>query len=229
MLGSALLNSLAGFGIALLAMPLLIGQIGLKTAAPLVGLVGIVLQTLSILLYGVKINVRQIRWMILGGLLAVPFGVLMIDWIDETILKLFLGAVLLFYVAYRLIKQKNISPIPQQFGFFFGFLGGLFGGAFNASGPPVIVYSDSQQWKPEVFKINLQTYFLCNATIGIFSHYAAGNYTTEVFNYIIVAIPILIGGTFLGHWLARFIRPALFQYVVLSLLLVLGVRLLITA
>lgn len=229
MLGAALVNSLAGFGIALLAMPLLIGPIGLKTAAPLIGLVGIILRLLSVYLEGVSIDFRQIRWMVLGGLMAVPIGVAMIDRVDERFLKLLLGIILVGYVTYRLLKRTEFRPIPNRFGFIFGFLGGLFGGAFNTSGPPVIIYSDSQQWRPEVFKVHLQTYFLCNATIGIFSHYAAGNYTNEVFYYVAYAIPVLIGGTFLGRWLNRFVGPQVFKATVLTLLVVLGVRLILTA
>jgi uncharacterized membrane protein YfcA len=210
-------------------MPLLIGHIGLKTAAPLVGLVAIVLQTLSILLYGLKIDVKQIRWLIIGGLMAVPIGVSLIDWVNEAILKLILGIVLLIYVAFRLLKKEEFQPIPKRLGFFFGFLGGLLGGVFNASGPPVVVYANSQRWEPDVFRINMQTYFLFNGAIGIFSHFAAGNYTGDVLYYILIAVPILIGGTFFGRWLAKFIDPNLFQYMVLILLLFLGIRLIMTA
>lgn len=153
----------------------------------------------------------------------------MIDVINEQFLRLLLGIVLLTYVLYRLTKRTEFRPIPRRLGFFFGFLGGLFGGAFNTSGPPVIIFSDSQQWQPEVFKINLQTYFLCNATMGILSHFAAGNYTTHIFFYIAVALPILIAGTFFGRWLGRYIQPQIFQVIVLFLLAILGTQLIVTA
>ena len=196
MLAASLTNNLAGFGMALVAMPLLIPLIGIKTATPFISLVGITLQLTMIWRYRRQLNLSAVRRLVVTSIVGIPLGVLAIDYLDETLLTTILGVVILLYVAYRWLRRDQFRPIPENWGYLLGFIGGLLGGALNTSGPPVVLYAESQNWPPASFKANLQTYFFCNGLIGVSTHWLAGNITAEVGRYYLLTLPVLAAGFF---------------------------------
>ena len=224
-LAASLTNNLAGFGLALVSMPLLIGLIGIKSATPLINLVGIVIQLSMIWRYRRELNPRAVRRLIIPSMVAIPLGIMAIDYLDETLLSTILGGVILAYVAYRWRQGGGMRPFHPNWGYPLGFIGGLLGGAFNTSGPPVVLYADSQDWPPAVFKGNLQTYFLFNGLIGRVTHWLSGNFTAEVGRYFLLSLPALLAGYLLGGLLDRIITPRLFRQGIMILLIILGLRL----
>jgi uncharacterized membrane protein YfcA len=106
-----------------------------------------------------------------------------------------------------------------------GLVGGLLGGAYNTSGPPVIVYADCRRWPPEVFKSNLQGYFVISSLGFVVMHVLGGNITPPVLKAFWWTLPFIAVGLVAGLSLDRWLNPALFRRVVLVLLVVMGVRL----
>ncbi len=221
---ATLTNNLAGFGMALVAMPLLIGLLGIKTATPLISLVGLTLQLSMIWRYRRELNPRAVWRLSSTSIIGIPIGILSIDYLDEKLLTTILGIVVLFYVFYRLISRDQVRRIGKNWGYPIGFIGGLLGGAFNTSGPPVVLYADSQRWPPSAFRANLQTYFLFNGLIGLVTHTLYGNYTAEVGRYFLMSLPFLALGYAVGGLLDPLINPTRFRQGILILLVILGVR-----
>lgn len=109
-----------------------------------------------------------------------------------------------------------------------GLVAGLLGGAYNTSGPPLILYGDARGWEPAEFRGNLQSLFLLNDALVITGHLVAGNVTPVVLYGYLLALPGLGLGFLLGGRLARRLPPERFRLLVQVLLLVLGVRLLLS-
>ena len=76
---AVLVQSVLGFGLALVAMPLLVGVIGLQWAAPSVALVGITSQILLTLQYRQSLVFSDIMRLAVGSLIGIPFGVLLLN------------------------------------------------------------------------------------------------------------------------------------------------------
>ena len=57
---SGLIQGVSGFGSALVAMPILAGLVGVRTAAPLVALIGLVIEFFLLIRYRHALQVREV-------------------------------------------------------------------------------------------------------------------------------------------------------------------------
>lgn len=226
--GSSFTLAVTGFGVALVAMPLLSWLLGVQLAAPLVALYGILLNLVILYHYRLSFNYRATAGIIVSSVIGVPLGVWALSNVDETVVLRLLGLILIGYSSYVLIVPRlpRISPNPA-WAFGFGFLAGCLGGAYNAFGPPVIIYGNLRRWSRDEFKSNLQGFFLVNGIVVIIMHAVNGNLTGAVWRTCALAVPASLLGLAAGLWLDRLINPELFRKLVLYLLLLLGLGLLL--
>lgn len=221
-----LTQATSGFGMALVAMSLLISLLGVGTAAPLVNLIAVTTQLVMLTRYRQAFVWQEVVWLIVPSLTAVPLGVGLVGRIDERVATAVLGIVLIGYALYALLDWWLPALKSRRWALGFGFIGGLLSGAYNTSGPPVIIYATCRRWPPEKFKGNLQMYFLTNSVMTMASHAVAGNFNQQVLGHYVWALPGVVLGFALGFSLDRFFNPQRFRQFVLLLLIVLGIRLL---
>ena len=222
---AAFTESVSGFGSALIAMALLPALIGIQNATPLVALCSMVMQIVLLLYYRADVNLRALWRVIVGSLLGIPLGIYFLRGVDEEIVLRLLGIVLVSYAVYSLLKLHLPAFANPNWGWLFGFVAGILGGAYNTSGPPVVIYGQSQNWNPNEFKANLQGFFLVNSVIVLAGHAASGNLSTQIMNYFLITLPAMALGIFIGLKVNRFIDPARFRQIVQVLLIALGLRL----
>jgi uncharacterized membrane protein YfcA len=220
-----LVQSIAGFGSALLGMPLLLLFFPLKVAAPLFVLCSFVVEIIMLAKYRRAILFRNIWRLLLACLIGIPIGVNVIANLDERLMTGLLGAFVLAYAIYSLMgfKAPPLKHVGWQFGL--GFIAGMLSGAYNTSGPVYVVYSNSQSWSPAEFKGHIVALFLVGSTGTIISHYLAGNMTSEVIDLFVIALPAALIAVFAGMAMDRFVRPELFRKMVLILLVIIGLNL----
>ena len=218
---------MAGFGFALLVMPLLTLLLGIKTAAPLVALVGFSLYLVNLLRYRRGLVWRETLQLLLPALLGVLVGVQALRALDETVIKRILGVTLIAYAMFSLF-QPALPPLRSTIWVYpVGFLAGCLGGAFNTPGPPIVVYGNARVWQRDQFRSTLQVVFLASSATVILAHAAAGNITADVLRLAAVALPALAAGILLGALLDRRLSHERFRIIVLGLILATGVLLLI--
>lgn len=223
-----LIHSLAGFGFALILMPLLSDQMGLGVSAPLVALIGLVVHLILIVLYRHALQLGEIRRLTVASLLTIPLGVWALPRIDEAYALGGLGLIIAGYALYGLAGRRLPRLTGSGWAYCFGALGGLLGGAFNTAGPAVIAYGDCRRWSPAAFRGNLQGYFLVIGVVVILTHVEAGNYDGMIGRYALIALPAIGLGIWSGTQLDPYLDPSRFRRLTLLLLLVLGFRLLLT-
>lgn len=217
-------QSLSGFGSALVAMALLPALIGIRIATPLVALATVILEIGVLLRYREALDVRAIWRIVLAGLIGVPLGVLFLTRLDEPIALGILGAVITGYAIYALLELKLPQLEKHFWAYLAGFLGGILGGAYNTSGPPVIMYANCRRWPSDMFKSNLQGFFIVINAVVVISHAISGNFTPQVWNLFWPTLPFIGIGFLAGFSLDRWLNPAVFRRVVLMLLVVMGIR-----
>lgn len=226
---AVLVQSLAGFGSAMVAMSLLAAPLGLPVAAPLVALFASLLELAVLLRHRQALNFAAVWRLMAGALLAVPLGIVALRGVPEAALLTALGVVLLAYAAYGLLGRRLPQTRHPAWAFAAGGLSGLLSGAYNIGGPPLIVYGDGQRWPPAEFKSNLQGLFLANDALVLTLHAVAGNLTPAVWGNFWLALPALALGLAAGFALEKRFSPAGFRRMALVLLLILGARLLWSA
>jgi hypothetical protein len=218
-------QSLSGFGSALVAMALLPTVIGIQLATPLVAVVALVLEVVLIIRFRQSLDVRDIWRVVLAALIGTPIGAYFLSNVDENISLTVLGLVIAGYAIYALLGLKMPRLERPIWAFLAGLFGGLLGGAYNTSGPPVILYADCRRWPPDVFKSNLQGYFVVSSVAVLATHALNGNLTPQVWNLFWWTIPFIVVGLVAGLSLDRWLNPVMFRRVVLVLLVVMGIRL----
>jgi hypothetical protein len=226
---AVLLQSVVGFGSAMVAMALLSPLLGLNVASPLVALVAATLEAVMVFRYRQAAQWSVIRRLLVGTLPAIPLGILALSRVPEAWLLTVLGVVILSYTVYALAGRRLPELRGAGWAYSAGALAGLLSGAYNVGGPPLILYGDCQRWPPAEFKGNLQNIFLINDAVVLTFHALAGNVTPGVLTHYLAALPAVALGVLLGLALDRRVSPAAFRALALLTLLVLGARLLWTA
>lgn len=227
---AALLQTLSGFGFALIVMPFAIFILGVRTASPVVALVALMLSALNSLRFRGALDRRELIRLTLVAACGVPLGVWALGRIDERPVKAGLGVVLIAYALYSLFvlwRRLQVRPLADWWAYPLGFLAGCLGGAYNTSGPPVILYGSMRQWPHNTFRSVLQTFFFLTGALTVITHFFAGHFTTPVLTSALLAAPAALAGNLLGSHLDRRFSPQTFRLLSLALLLVLGLSLLL--
>lgn len=218
-------QSAAGFGLALISMPLLIEGLGLTVAAPLIAIVAIVAEGVLVAYYRHAMSIATVWRLSLAAIIGIPVGAFVLPYAPERIVMLLLGLVVSGYSLYALLRLRLPELNHPAWAYPFGLIGGMLSGAYNTSGPPAIIYGTCRRWPPAQFKSNLQGYFMVNSIFTISAHIVAGRYTPDVLQLFLVALPGLVLGLILGLLTDRLLNAQIFRQVVLVLLLLIGLNL----
>jgi len=215
-------QSVSGFGVALISMALLPLLISVQSATALVALIVIIVDIGVLARYYKSLQVRDVWPLILASFLGVPLGIFLLRYIEEKIMLMILGIVLVGYSIYALIGFRLPELKRKGWAYFAGFLSGLLGGAYNTNGPPIIIYGTCRRWHPDVFKGNLQSFFLINGLMIVAGHAIGGSFTPEIWRMFLVGSPGVVLGLLVGASFDKWINLVVFRKIVLALLLVMG-------
>ncbi len=225
---AAFLRSALGFGDAVVAMPLLIMVVGLKTASPLVAFMGPTISVLILARSWKRVEVRTAGRLVLASLLGIPVGIYGLSRLPEGLLGALLGILILGYGVFGLVKPSaRIRREKAWHAWAVGGAAGILGGAYNTNGPPVVAYGMLKGWPPERFRATLQGYFLPTGPAILAGHGLAGLWTGDVVRLYLYALPGLVLGVVLGGLLHRKLSQRIFAKLVYGFLAVMGAYLLL--
>lgn len=219
---SSLVRAVFGFGDALIAMPLLaMISLGMKTASPLVALIGALL-SLSVLVKDWRIIDFKSAWRLIAATIpGIPLGLLLLKGPYENAGKIILALVIMGFSLYCLLRPRLFALRHEWAAYPFGFLAGILGGAYNTNGPPVVIYGALRGWPPDCFRANLQGFMLPTNIIIIAGHGLGGLWTPAVGGYILISLPVVLLAIWIGTRINRLIPQGHFdRYVHISLLLI---------
>jgi uncharacterized membrane protein YfcA len=223
---AALLQSLSGFGFAVIIMPLLSLVVGLRVAAPTVALAALTVYSINIVRYHRAIDYRELLRMGIAAALGVPLGMWLLTSMDEGVVMRIMGVMLVSYAVYALVRPTTNWVLSRSWAYPAGFLAGCLAGAYNVPGPPVIVYGSLRQWPRDEFRAILQAIFFVGGTLVVISHLVAQRVTVEVLRLYVFALPALGLGILAGSRVDRYVDRDRFRIIVTVMVLVLGLVLL---
>ncbi len=225
---ASIIRSAFGFGDALIAMPLLAFFISIKTAAPLVAMIGLTISIIILAKNWKKAYTKGLWVLILFCFLGVPIGVFALKYLDERIVKLILSIIIITFSAYNLFKPKLLLLKNNNLIWVFGILSGFLGGAYNTNGPPVIIYGRMKGWEPVNFRAILQTVFLPTNIMIIATQGLGGFWSRDVLSYYLMSLPVIIFGTMAGSFIFKRIDSQKYIFGIDLLLILVGLLLFIT-
>jgi uncharacterized membrane protein YfcA len=224
---ASLLQSVSGFGFALIVMPLVTFIAGLQTAAPTVALTSLTVYSINLVRYRRAIDVREVLRLGIASALGVPLGIWVLTSVDETLAKQVMGVILIAYATYILARPTASWMPSRRWVYPAGFLAGCLSGAYNTPGPPVILYGSLRQWPRDEFRAVLQAIFFVNGVLVVSSHLIAHRVSGEVLTLFLCAIPALIFGILVGSRLDRRVDRQRFRIIVTSLVGFMGLALIL--
>ena len=227
----AFIQGATGIGFGLFVMSILPFVVDVKTAVPMVAVLGLFACGTVLVRWRHHLQGPEILPVLVGVIAGTPLGVLFLTSVDGRWVKGTLGLVLIGYAAFALGRERDArEPRPagerlvsRRWGLPAGFLGGILGGAFNTGGPPTILYATARHWLPGAFRANLQVAFLANTLIQLALLLHAGLLTTDVLLRDAIALPAMGAGLALGTLLGARLDGPHFRRVILTLLAVFGV------
>jgi uncharacterized membrane protein YfcA len=215
-------KGLSGFGAPLIAIPLLVIFLDIKTAVPIATLLGFFLSLLMIIDLRRHLSLKKIYALLIGAAPGIPLGVYFLKRLDKDVILLALGLILIAYSLYSLVSRPVKRSISQKWTYVFGLAAGFFGGGLGVPGPVIIVYTSLQDWTKDEIKVSMQGFFLLSSAIVAILHAASGLTGTIVLTLFGVSLPGILLGNYLGsHFYGR-LDEAHYRKVILCLLGLLG-------
>jgi len=221
----AFVQGVAGFGFALIAMPVLAGVMSIYVAAPLVALATLTNNTVLGLYYRRSFDPAIVGQLLIGSVLGIPFGFWALEHVPTAWMLMALGAMIVAYGLYSLVGPNLPVLRSPSWRYGAGFAAGVLMGSYNLPGPPVVLYGNTQRWTQAIFKSNLTSFFWVNAVIVVLGHGLQNRISAATFQQFLIIVPSLFLGLVFGTFLSKFFNPVWFRRVVLGLLIVIGTRL----
>ncbi|MDP8267210.1 MAG: sulfite exporter TauE/SafE family protein [Candidatus Tenebribacter davisii] len=220
---SAALQGLTGFGFSILAVPLITLFISPKTAVPILLVYSMIINIVVLYSARKSINLKKIWILLVAGIISMPLGTHLLVIMDENILKIFIGSIILIFgilllTGYRKqFKNDKLTMLPV------GLLSGILGGSISISGPPIILFLSNRNVDKHTFRGNLAAYFFILNIFTVPVYYFNGLLTKEVWNYSLTFLPGLLIGVLVGTLLSHKIKDDHFKKLTLILLILMGI------
>jgi len=204
------IRSALGFGEALVAVPLLALVMPVQVVAPLAVLVSITVAVAVILQDWRHVHLRSVGSLVISTLFGIPFGLLLLKTVPESIVKGFLGGFIIAFAVYSLMGHNRHELKNDRLAPLFGFSAGVLGGAYGMNGPPLVAYGVLRRWTPAQFRATLQGYFLVASLAGMAGYALAGFWTRTVSGYFLLSLPLAFIAIFIGNLAHRRLTNARF-------------------
>jgi hypothetical protein len=207
---AAIIRGFSGFGLALVAVPLLSMIMAPMSFVPLI----FGMQIIAVF-PGLKRTLQDVQWnqvisLLPGSFLGTWVGLLLLYRINPEVIGIII-AIAVVLVAVFLLKGLRFSRhFSKSETAIIGMLAGLLNGAASLPGPPVILAQLVMPNTNKMVRSNLIIFFTILSLLGLTSIVAGGKLNETHVYLIATSTPFLILGTWLGERL--FYNPVMFPY-----------------
>jgi uncharacterized membrane protein YfcA len=217
---SAALQSLSGFGFALLSAPLLAATIGGAEAVSTIIITGTVCDVAILAMRrSLPRPVAREVWALAGwsvpGMLA---GAWLLAWLPASGLQIFVACVVIGAVVLRLRSRERGVVVRPGWAAPAGLLSGALSTSTSLGGPPSVYYLVPRDLKPHAMRDTLVTVSLVRLPLSVASLVLAG--TWETYEYWLPLVGAALLGQLVGSRAFHAFGSARYERVVLCLLVV---------
>ena len=215
-------------GVSGFAMGLVVSGIWLHIIAPeqnalLIVLCGLVTQGSGIWRVRHALNWHAILPFIVGGAVGVPAGTALLTTINPTYLRVAIGALLVIYSAYSLMRPTfNLRRSGTSADFVVGIVNGLIGGLTGLGGIAVTLWCQARGGPKDAQRAIFQPVLFATFVTTAITMAIAKSYTLETMKLYAIGLPTLAAGLWCGIRLYGRLDDATFRKVILILLLASG-------
>lgn len=207
------------FGMGLVVAPVLLLFMAPKPAIVTVNAIIPILLLLVLLSTWRHLQLRRLAELSIGGVLAVPLGVLVLEFANPTVLRITIGIAILFLGVLNLLNIRLPLARRPGSGLLIGFLTALSITTISIGGPLAASYVIAQEWRREQMRAALAFYFICTYVVAFALYYAIGLVEQDTLINIALLLPSLAVGFGAGALLARRMKESVFRYVAIGVII----------
>ncbi len=221
---SSFIQGITGFGFSLIAIPLLLSFIGPKTLIIYTVTYSLFINVIIVRNYYRDANLKRIMPLLISAIIFTFVGVHYLKNIDERMLKLIIGSLLILVGIINNFGIKFSFKNPNKIFLPVGAISGVLNGIGGISGPPVLMFISNLDMEISEFKATLSTYFLTLNVVTIISYIYNGLYSIKDIKIMATYLPGIILGVFLGIIISKQISKLVFKRIVDISILLMGMN-----
>ncbi len=180
-----------------------------------------------------NVNRHLFGWLAVGQLPAISVGVWLLSVLDteaQTLLQILLGSFITLGCLSMMIRPRPLERVSGTLACLgAGFAGGVVGGMFSASGPIMGWFNYRQPLTVTVIRATLLCSFALTTSTRTLVVGVQGGLTGEVWWLSLLALPMVIVGTWLGREAPPPVSEVMLKRLAFAVLLVMGMWILISA
>ena len=223
---SAFTMSFAGFGFAMISVPLLCFFFPVETAVVLQFPYCMGLFMYQAWHYRSHFSWQPMKPMMAGTIVGMVLGTFFLYHLPDVFLKRALSLFIIIVVLYNTAARRWEFPLKQLkspwFGRICGLFSGSFLGAYNIGGPAAILYFRTVTGNSLKAKSFIASFFSIIYLLLIFLYGMAGFFSLEIFKASLVYMPVVIAGSIVGFEAFRHTSNALYNRLVDVALLIIS-------
>jgi uncharacterized membrane protein YfcA len=224
---AAFVAGLAGFAFGIVAAAVWLHFLPPAQCAILIVAFGLIVQGWAVWKLRKAIKPTRLVPFLVGGAIGVPIGAEILRWASPTSLRFGIGAVLIAFSLYSLIRPKlpSASGAGRVTDGVIGVVNGALGGATGLAGIVATVWCSLRDWPPPeqraVFQpVGVSVFLMAALWLG-----GTGTISRDTIGLFLIGLPALALGTWAGLKVFGRLDEAGFRRVVMGLLLVSGLSL----
>lgn len=215
---STLIQSLTGFGFAIISTPLLIMVYDPKEVVVILQVLSVILDTIFVFFVKDSIDWKFLKPLLLGSILGHPVGILIYLYIPTFWLKIFIASIILFFLLLTKLYKKKLQETTGKTAFV-GFLSGVLNTSTSMSGPPLILYLTASMRDKSSLRATCIAYFTLINFLGVFAFFLAGKNFDFAISQSLYILPFCLIALWLGNKLFPYISQKLFNQIVFFMLI----------
>ncbi|RFU20565.1 sulfite exporter TauE/SafE family protein [Geodermatophilus marinus] len=215
---AAAAQAVTGFGLALVAVPLMAVIIDPVAAVVVTTMVGLVLTGLASYRERQHVEAPVAARLTGAALLGMPLGLLTLTLLDERSLELVIAVGLLLLVGLLLVRVPLPAGAVTQYGA--GVVSGMLLTSTGMNGPPVVLSLQALHLPPRRFRGTLQVVFCAQDLVAVVAFVALGHVDPVIATAVLAGVAGVPAGWWVGDRLFGLLPPERFRGVVLSTLTV---------
>lgn len=219
---ASFIRGLTGFGLALILAPILLLILNPVSVVVINVFLALLSNVLVLLRSSARINFRRVIPMALSSLLGIPLGVWIIIVIAPTILKIFVGAIIIGFAVPTAIGSHKTFVREREASCIAGFFSGIFSSSTSLGGPPIVIFMHNQNWPKEIIHPSLAAYFMFLGCCSLGALSLAGQVNAEMITTAASLAPATLVGIILGMIMFRRVNARFFRGLSVSIIICAG-------
>jgi uncharacterized membrane protein YfcA len=225
---AAFMQIVAGFGFALLAVPLMTLAIEPKIAVVVSTLTGIFVTSWQAYKDRALADKVLVKRMTIGAYIGMPLGLLVFVSVDDNVLRFLLGLAVLVAVV-LLALRINLHHVGPHLDHSSGFVSGVLATSLSTNGPPLVFALQARQLPAATFRATISTVFALSNIGGLALFIASGQITRDGIVAAAVTVPAMLCGQLLGFPIRKHVHGERFRWLVLLLLVAAAISAIVNA